>query len=245
MRRRAPVGLSNYPILLQQWDVSNNGQLTPDDVSPSTKRKVWWRCGQGHEWKAAVYSRTSLGTSCPYCAGKRVGYNNSLGDLYPSLSAQWHPERNGIVTAFDVRPGSHKKAWWVCHHNHEWEASIRSRAKGRGCPHCSRIRRSEGGTCKVTPGNSLAVNRPDLVNEWARQKNFPLTPESVSVGSGRKVWWKCGQGHEWRARIQSRVLGRGCPYCSNQMVARDNSLAFLEPDLSREWHPTRSGCKTS
>ncbi|MCD8196887.1 MAG: zinc-ribbon domain-containing protein, partial [Lachnospiraceae bacterium] len=29
----------------------------------------------------------------------------------------------------------------------------------------------------------------------------------------KKVWWKCENGHEWRATIASRSNGCGCPVC--------------------------------
>lgn len=31
-----------------------------------------------------------------------------------------------------------KKVWWKCKNNHEWKASIGSRTRGRGCPHCTK-----------------------------------------------------------------------------------------------------------
>ena len=38
-------------------------------VTAGSRRKVWWVCGAGHVWKAAVYSRTGKKKSgCPVCA---------------------------------------------------------------------------------------------------------------------------------------------------------------------------------
>ena len=36
------------PVLLAQWDRGQNGDLTPDDVTYGSRRKVWWRCEKGH-----------------------------------------------------------------------------------------------------------------------------------------------------------------------------------------------------
>ena len=55
--------------LLKEWDVSRNFPLTPDTVSYSSKKKVWWTCENGHSWQATVHVR-SEGSGCPYCAGK-------------------------------------------------------------------------------------------------------------------------------------------------------------------------------
>ena len=37
--------------------------------------------------------------------------------------------------------------------------------------------------------NSLAEVHPELVSEWS-EKNFPLTPDDITFGSNKKVWWK-------------------------------------------------------
>ena len=54
------------PTLAKEWNYEKNNGLTPMDVAPNSNKKVWWKCSKGHEWQAAVYSRTS-GTGCPYC----------------------------------------------------------------------------------------------------------------------------------------------------------------------------------
>lgn len=63
--------------------------------------------------------------------------------------------------------------------------------------------------------NSMIAVRPDLIVEWDYERNVQISPEDVSAGSKKKVWWKCSQGHEWQALIYSRSAGKGCPYCSN------------------------------
>lgn len=40
--------------LLRQWNSERNGALTPETVSYGSKKKVWWRCGKGHEWQHAA-----------------------------------------------------------------------------------------------------------------------------------------------------------------------------------------------
>ena len=64
----------------------------------------------------------------------------SLAKLNPSLAKEWHPTKNGDLTAYDVTLGSGKKIWWKCSKgkDHEWEAIIVNRNKGIGCPICSK-----------------------------------------------------------------------------------------------------------
>ena len=61
--------------------------------------------------------------------------------------------------------------------------------------------------------NTLAVMRPESVREWS-DKNLPLTPDKITYGSNKIVWWKADCGHEWRTLISTRSGGSRCPYCS-------------------------------
>ena len=82
----------------------------------------------------------------------------------------------------------------------------------------------------------LADVRPELINEWS-QRNSPLTPDSVTHGSNKIVWWNGKCGHEWRASIKNRVIsGSGCPYCSHNAILEGyNDLASQKPELAAEW----------
>ena len=60
------------PQLANEWHPTKNLHpvtkkiLTPYDVTPGSRKKVWWICSKGHKWLAQIKSRTS-GTRCPYC----------------------------------------------------------------------------------------------------------------------------------------------------------------------------------
>lgn len=91
---------------------------------------------------------------------------------------------------------------------------------------------------------NLAALYPRLAAEWDRGKNGGLTPEMVTPGSHRKVWWKCGKGHSWAADIGNRVAGTGCPYCSNKLVLTGyNDLATTHPRLAAEWDAEKNAIR--
>ena len=61
----------------------------PRTVTYGSKRRVWWKCAHGHEWQAAVYTRTGAGTGCPVCGGKRpCPGENDLSSQRPDFAAQ-------------------------------------------------------------------------------------------------------------------------------------------------------------
>lgn len=222
------------PELAAEWHPTLNGDLTPDQVTIGSKKKVWWKCKEGHEWQASICNRKK-GSGCPYCAGERViPGETDLATLYPDIAAEWHPTKNGALTPDQVKPGAKQKVWWRCAKGHEWEAAVYSRSNGVGCPYCKGK--------KVMPGETdLATTHPDLSAEWHPTKNGSLTPQDVSAGSHKLVWWQCEQRHAWKASVKDRVRGNGCPYCAGQRaIPGETDLQTLCPEVAKKWNMTKN-----
>ena len=242
MARKPPKGKSLAevnPELAKQWHPTENGDLTPSDVSTGSGAKVWWKCSEGddHEWQAGVGKRNS-GRGCPICAGKKIVLSNCLATLNPSLSKEWHPTKNVDLTPYDVTIGSSKNVYWKCNEadDHEWQSPIKIRNNyGTRCSICLGL--------IVVKSNCLATTHPALALEWHPTKNESLKPQDVVAGSEKKVWWKCDKGddHEWKASIGNRSKGKGCSVCAGRTVVNSNCLATIDPELAKEWHPTKNG----
>ena len=236
-----PETVTNYCLrngredLLAQWDPDKNGALYPDAVSYGSRKMIWWRCEQGHEWQSPPYARVGRGRGCPYCAGKKLSPEQSLKALYPEIALQWHPDKNGQLLPEQVFPGSHKAVWWQCGQGHEWKTQIKSRVEGAGCPVCTN-------RVVVSGFNDLGTLAPELAGQWHPDKNGELLASQVSTGSTRKVWWRCTRGHEWQAAVYSRMEGRGCPVCTGRtVVPGENDLESYSPELARQWVRERNG----
>lgn len=162
-------------------------------------------------------------------------YDYCLAEECTELASQWHPTKNGILKPEDVFVGSRQKVWWQCEKGHEWEAQIKSRSQGSGCPICANR--------KIIPGiNDLATTHPQLAAEWHPTKNGTTSPETISYGTKKKVWWICEKGHEWEATILSRSYGAGCPVCSGKaVIPGENDMASMYPQIAAEWHPAKNG----
>jgi DNA-directed RNA polymerase subunit RPC12/RpoP len=197
------------PTLANEWDHEKNGNLKPENLTPSSNKKVWWKCINGHEWQATINNR-SKGVGCPYCSGRYVIKGKTdLQTVNATLAKEWDYEMNIGLTPMDVSPNSNKKVWWKCLREHHWMATIADRNNGRGCPYCS-------GRYAVVGETDLQTVNPSLANEWNYEKNIGLTPMGVKPNSHRKVWWKCSNGHEWQAKIDNRSKGHGCPICARK-----------------------------
>jgi len=124
------------PKLKTEWHPSKNNSHNPKKISFGSHKKVWWVCSKGHEWEASVNNR-SRGSSCPYCSGTKVSDENRLTLKNPELISQWHPTKNDHLDPENISYGSNKKVWWICSKGHEWEAIVKNRSNGAGCPFCS------------------------------------------------------------------------------------------------------------
>lgn len=83
--------------------------------------------------------------------------------------------------------------------------------------------------------NLLSEVHPELVLEWS-ERNLPLTPDKITYGSNKIVWWIGTCGHEWQTSVKARSSGEKCPICSGaRAVEGINDLVTLKPELAAEW----------
>lgn len=220
------------PELEKEWDYSKNKMFTPERLLPGSGKKAWWICSNcGYSWETQIISRTGKEKcGCPACAGRQVwkGHNDLL-TKYPLIAAKWNYEKNKSGPDEFV-PGSEVEVWWKCSKNHEYKKKICLQVSSDTCPICSN-RRIVGGE------NDLVSLFPQLMKEWDYVKNENISPEQEGVGSQKKVWWICPNGHSYSAVIRYRTKQkRGCPYCSGRKVVKGvNDLLSLYPELALEW----------
>ncbi len=99
---------------------------------------------------------------------------------------------------------------------------------------------------KLIPGkNDLATLHPEVAAEadgW--------DPSKITAGSGKKLPWKCKEGHRWEVTVSSRISYKtGCPYCSNyKILVGFNDLKTKFPEVAKDadgWDPTTIGSGNS
>ena len=216
------------PLLVKQWSKKN--KIKPTEVSIGSHKKVIWRCEKGHEWEAAIKSRTINKTGCPYCSHNKVleGFND-LATLLPDIAAEWS-DRNYPLLPTQVTVFANRKAWWKCKDcGREWNTLISTRSGGSKCPYCS-------GYIFLKGFNDLQTTHPEIASEWS-EKNLSLKPDEVNAKSRKNVWWKCRKcGNEWKSVINARVKGTVCHVCAErEVLAGYNDLATTDSQLLSEW----------
>ena len=222
--------IDNMPELLSEWNYERN-DVEPINISIWSKRKVWWKCKEGHEWLSSMNNRQKK-VGCPYCSGKLpiVGLTD-LETTNPELLKEWDYSKN-IITPKEIKAGSGTKVWWKCSLGHSWSASPNHRTKGRGCPICAN-------KVVLLGYNDLTTLKPNIASEWDYEKNGEKTPANYTVRSGERVWWKCKRNHSWEAVIASRTGNKyvGYPYCSGLLpIEGETDLLTTNPELISEWN---------
>lgn len=155
----------------------------------------------------------------------------NLATYAPELVGEWNYEKNGDLKPPDLFPKSSKKVWWKCKDGHEWPATVDNRVKGKKCPYCT-------GRLAIQGINDLETLHPEIAAEWHSIKNGNLKPSEVLPKANKKVWWLCGNGHEWPATIATRTAGSECPYCKGKKpIPGETDLATVNPQLASEWSP--------
>jgi len=130
---------TTHSHLAKEWNYNKN-DLTPQDFTFGSSKKVWWICNQGHEWEETINQRTSpkRNYNCPYCSNHRVTFSNVFAD--EELLEEWDYNKN-TITPQELTPGSRSKIHWKCNSGHEWVASLKDRTRKDGkntnCPKCT------------------------------------------------------------------------------------------------------------
>ena len=113
-----------------------------------------------------------------------------------------------------------------------------------GCPKCARQRSSQ-----PRVGRGLVKDEfPDVYAELHPTRNSGIDTETLTCGSGKKVWWLCQSDrsrpegcereHAWKASVNSRCRKghiSGCSFCAGNRVCPCNSFAALHPALLLHW----------
>lgn len=132
-------------------EYSSKNELSPEEIAPISRNKVYWECSTcGYEWEAVVSKRTSLGQGCPSCAGCVRETNNlylwcmNNGERGQRILSEYSSKNE--LTPEEIAPMSDIKVYWTCSTcGHSWITSLSNRVHGgTGCPKCDKTQTSYG-----------------------------------------------------------------------------------------------------
>ncbi len=224
-----------YPDVAAEWDYDVNNKK-PEEYKPTSPDKVSWICKKGHQWVAAIEKRTDRKQGCPYCSGRQaIPGETDIATTNPEVMIFWDYEKNSSeeITPESIKPHSDKWVWCKCEKGHSWKIQAKQLVRGNRCPYC----RNQ----KIIPGeNDFATLAPaELLAEWHWDKNVEVRPDAIALHYGKKVWWRCKNGHEWRGTPDGRfraVPFTRCPYCTGMYAVKgETDLATMASGLLDEF----------
>lgn len=122
------------------------------------------------------------------------------------LLKEWDYTMNTDITPYTVAPFSQKSAYWKCVNGHSWVAVIANRTRGTGCKQC------------LEEKNTIPKVRPELLNIWDYELNYPLQPDKVTIYSSVIVKWRCKKcSHRWQTKVMYKESD-GCPVCTGHTL---------------------------
>ncbi len=128
---------SLMPELSKEWHPTKNGDRKPSDVTLGSAKLVWWRCSVDprHEWNQGP--QIAHAVADVQCVPEWFRPKEQIWQRYPSLAAQWDSEKNGTLTpSVSVRLREEGLVAMRKDPTHVWEAQIKNRVNGSGCPAC-------------------------------------------------------------------------------------------------------------
>ncbi len=129
----------HFPDIAAEWSPKNHRQ--PHEVSVASNKRVIWQCKRVsyHEYRTSVGNRTSGGTGCPFCAGKRIHEQESIAVTHPEVAK--HLEDQSFATKLGRR-SQKPVGWLVCSNpDHRFSTTVATRIKQHRrrpdrCPRC-------------------------------------------------------------------------------------------------------------
>lgn len=220
-----------YPDIASQWHPTKNGDLEPSDVMPMSNKPVYWLCRNGHESKAPPYSRVT-GKGCPICTSEsRVSFNEKAIAYYLSqkinIEESAHLEQLGKME-LDVFLPDYSIA--VEYDGSVFHKSIsRDLRKNKMC--------SEAGIKLYRVREPGCAELSDCIQIKLASYDTPDVEKSIRlllnlIGSDINLELDADIDLE---RDRNTILEK------RNMWETENSLEVTNPEIAKEWHPTKNG----
>ena len=220
--------LAVYPEIVEKWWDYEKNTITPNKISSSSTQKVWWKCEEGHSWKANVANKVR-GSGCPRC---NMENTNSFCEqaLFYYVRKAFPDAINGDHSTgmeLDIMIPSLKVA--LEYDGEAWHGSKRkTEIDNRKNKYCSELgitlirvrepRLKEIDSCVVFVREDSTSN--ESLDTVIQKVLHYLRIDNIVVDTLKDT----------SAILEQYALSK-----------KQNSLAYIYPDVAAEWHPSKNG----
>ena len=185
---------------------------------------------QPAEGLVAVPPKATCGRR-PLSPGPREGpaARCAPGNRWPPGRMTWPPSSLPCrAVGPGAKRGPHSPAGLPLQQPHGLVA-VRAGAQLAGCRQWPGPRAATAPTAPAARSCRGSTTWPPGTPWWRRNGTRPSTaastPQMVTAGSHKKVWWRCPENHVWKAVIYSRTGPKhcGCPVCAGKVSGRNQA----------------------
>ena len=108
------------------------------------------------------------------------------------------------------------KTTFECSEGHRWSATPNNVTQKSGCPHCS-------GNIPLTP---------ESINEAIADRGLRVIGDVIN--NRTKATFECEHGHQWDARADHILSGKGCPTCAKSGFDPEKPAEFYSAEVLTE-----------
>lgn len=230
--------LSQAPELAMELHPTKNGNLLASELARFSNKKVWWLGKCGHEWQATVGSRYS-GRGCPHCQKEfKISYPEKAIFFYLkkylslSVKENYRPAWLGGKEIDIFLPDL---SFGIEYDGSNWHKDVKSdEAKNVLCKEngVDLLRIRENGAPSINHSNTYCIST-------SSEKDTELQHAIEYVFS--YLYSHYGVLVEYSIDLPN---DRAQIYEIMEMSRKENSLAVLYPDISKEWHTAKNGAIT-
>ncbi len=228
-----------HPGVAAEWHPTKNGALTPCEVSPGSKKLVFWLCPRcGYEYQAYIFNKTRRGDGCPACSSKRlvVGLND-FATVHPELLQEWSPENELLPDALRCTDVS-TFIYWDCECGRKYHEPI-----SRHLERHRKLLNGERGANQRRLDAFIEENRAFLTERWQSRLNGGLAFADLPFIGGRYRWSceRCGKTMEATV-AQARARKLICDLCTaderERRIARKEEILEINRSKGRSFGQT-------
>ncbi len=233
MKAKEKQYVINNTDLLSEWNFEKNAPLgyDPHKITTGSSKKVWWRCKKGHEWQTSV-SHRSNGRRCPKCFGETKTSFPEQAIFFYLRQATTTYNRYIVApkTEIDVFLPEYKIGIeYDGAYFHKGEKSEqREKRKQEKLDQLGitliRLRELEGQTSKYTVFLTPGANDIELTSALKELMDLISNISQISLDMDINI-----------KRDRNRIYEQ---YIQGE---KEKSLAIVNPELAKEWHPTKNG----
>lgn len=230
-----------YPDLLKEWDYDKNAGLSPFSLAPKSRKKVWWKCRNGHSWKTHVHVRAD-GHGCPECKkGTMTSFAEQVFFLACQKAFPEYEVKNRYKTDFGneidifipdlmlgIEPGN-----WVLHK----EKYNKDKNKRDVC-------KSNGIRLVTVYDEYKEEQLPFLDDCYVERKFFGSGKNYLIIRDILQDLFKSYKSIDpafWNDSSWDDIACLARKQSNRTVPDVSRSLAAIAPEVASEWHPTLNG----